>query len=416
MCFDGTWATAEGGKEVTNVVKLLRSIENVTDDGISQFVGYEPGVGSEPGNGIGGGAFGSGLDRILISGYRFLANNYLPGDEIYIFGFSRGAYTARSLAGLIGLAGMLRPSSLGHVLEGVIEIYRSDDSREDKRLQLQQIGSNERYADVSIRCVGVWDTVGSLGVPGQWWGGTTIGKKYNFHDVSLSPSVEVALHALAIDEKRSAFPPTLWDRDAQAQPVSGQIVEQVWFAGVHSNVGGSYGDAMLSDIALDWMVKRVKAHTALKFDEQCISDFIYPKGRAIESCVAGKGVESRTLLYSVTLSRVYPFLRTINGIKTPTKGADRFIRDNVPQSLSRRNAAAKGLETVNEAIHISVLDRWRLPAVEHDAPETRAGDQQPYRPKNLAAVVDEAKKDPSSATPVVGWDGNIIAPEEVDWP
>ncbi|QIB53310.1 DUF2235 domain-containing protein [Pseudomonas sp. OIL-1] len=414
LCLDGTWNSNDKSDTITNVVKLLRSIPAVSSDGISQIVYYDRGVGTSRGEKIVGGFSGAGLDANVIDGYRFLGNNYQPGDEIYIFGFSRGAYTARSLAGLVDLAGVLHPSCLGRQLDQLLDIRRSDTEAEHKRNGIARIPAIQRHEQVSIKCIGVWDTVGSLGIPGDWARHKSFSSRWYFHDVHLGPHVQVALHALAIDEKRAAFPPTLWEKPINEPLPPGQVVEQVWFPGVHSNIGGSYADSRLSDITLDWMIKRLRAHTNLELADVVLD----PASRTIEDCIKGKGIESRTLLYRAMLSNTFPYLRTICNVLTPATGKiDGLIRNNVNPLHSRRNIPKEGEQTVNERLHISALQRWQLKHVEHDAPERRPIPPTPYRPPNLTEVIKQIRAHPAAATvPVVGWDGELIAPEQAPWP
>ena len=124
LCLDGTWNSNDKSDKVTNVVKMLRSVPAVDSQGVSQLLYYGRGVGTGSGDKLRGGFSGAGLDDNIIDGFRFLGNNYNPGDEIFIFGFSRGAYTARSLAGLINTAGILQPNCLGRALDDLITIYR----------------------------------------------------------------------------------------------------------------------------------------------------------------------------------------------------------------------------------------------------------------------------------------------------
>ncbi len=127
-CFDGTWNAPDKGANPTNVVKMVRTIRNVDDDGVTQVTFYDKGVGTAGGTDkFVGGGLGVGLTANVVDGYRFFANNYVPGDELYIFGFSSGAYTARSLAGLIGIAGLLDPTELGESMTKVKDIYRDPD-------------------------------------------------------------------------------------------------------------------------------------------------------------------------------------------------------------------------------------------------------------------------------------------------
>lgn len=405
LCMDGTWNSNDKSDKVTNVVKLLRAIPSKDAHGVSQILYYGRGVGTGRGEKISGGFSGAGLDANIIDGYRFLGNNYHPGDEIYIFGFSRGAYTARSLAGLINLAGILQPTCLGGVLDHVIKIYRSDQN--DKHTAISQLDGLQRHEQVKIKCIGVWDTVGSLGIPGDWAKQLSFASRWYFHDVHLGPHVDVALHALAIDEKRGAFPPTLWERPKDEAPRPHQTVEQVWFAGVHSNIGGSYSDDRLSDITLDWMIKRLRALTDLSIRDVALN----PDNGNMESCIRGKGIESRTPLYLT--SYPYPYLRTLCNVLTPPIGKfDGFIRNTLTPNNSRRNTPMANEETINECLHISALQRWQLENVLHDVGEDKDKPLKPYRPPNLAAVIQQARSEP---VPVIGWDGELIAPENIKW-
>ena len=399
VCFDGTWNTPDSGAEPTNVVKLLRAVRARDDSGVTQVAFYDKGVGTAGFCDSISGALGNGLTENVIDGYRFLGNNYLPGDEIYIFGFSRGAYTARSLAGFIKLVGMVSPNHMGRKLLAALDVYRNKDLDHTAKAEAIQALKLERYEDVPIRCVGVWDTVGSLGIPGDL-GRRRLGDRFYFHDVQLSPGVDVALHAVAIDEKRSQFAPTLWVSPDGRPSKSGQIVEQVWFPGVHSNVGGSYKDAGLSDIALDWMVKRVQKHTHLAFDPDYLTQNCAPNAN-------GAGYESRSALYLT--SKVYPYQRLIGQTVPQEGGVGEWVRTTI-KSFDRRNIIPDGLQTINETVHISALERWRCAVVPHDCPEDSNCKPQPYRPVNLKAVI-EAHHAGHGDVPVVGWDG-----EKMPWP
>lgn len=406
VCFDGTWNTPDKGAKPTNVVKMVRAVRSRGDDGASQLVFYDKGVGS--GRGMDkylGGIFGLGLTENVIDGYRFVANNYEAGDEIYIFGFSRGAYTARSLAGLIGLAGILTPANLGNDLTKAIDIYREKNvDRAEKLRRIDALGFEERRA-ARIRCVGVWDTVGSLGIPGDR-GRTFLGGKYYFHDVELGDYVDVALHAVAVDEKRSAFSPTLWV-NKNGEPLNeNQIVEQVWFAGAHSNVGGSYNDSTLSDIAFDWMVKRISAHTDLALHNP---DANSPALRN----AAGRSIDSRSALYFV--SSRFPYQRIINGCIPDGGGFGEWFRRKFPK-YDRRNIPPDNLKTVNERLHVSVLERWNQDEVLHDCKDDKDTCKVPYRPVTLGAVI--AAHHAGQGMPVVGWDGQVMNPPDAAevWP
>jgi len=194
-----------------------------------------------------------------VDAYRFLVDNYEEGDELYFFGFSRGAFTARSVAGLVRNSGILRRENQGRVPDA----YRLYRSEEDKPRGITSTLFRSAYSyEPDIRFVGVWDTVGALGIPPagpRFLRGLTkrFNKRWAFHDTDLSTHVRAAFQALAIDEQRSAFKPTLWHK----QPDAGdQVLEQVWFAGVHCNVGGGFADTSLSDLALLWMVQKAQEH------------------------------------------------------------------------------------------------------------------------------------------------------------
>ena len=268
ICADGTWNRADdddhGPETPTNVVKLARAILPVAADGTSQITYYHTGIGTHDGaDRIVGGAFGEGLVTTILDCYRFLVNNYVPGDELYFFGFSRGAYTVRSLAGLIRNSGLLRLEHAGLESEA-FSLYRDRDPDRHPNSESAR-AFREQYAhDVRITCVGVWDTVGALGIPVSLFKQFTH-RRHAFHDVTLSSRIENAFHALAIDERRKPFAPALWEQPVE--DLNRTWLEQAWFAGVHSNVGGGYPDAGLSDQSFRWMVERVKARCGLEFDD-----------------------------------------------------------------------------------------------------------------------------------------------------
>ena len=211
LCCDGTWNRADAGSSATNVVRMVRCISASAEDGTPQIVRYHAGVGT--GNILDkvlGGSFGVGLGSNLRDAYAFLVNNYLPGDEIFLFGFSRGAYTARCLAGLIGVLGMLHPREMGRFAEAW-RWYQLPGAERDPKALDQCFPLRER--DVPIRCIGVWDTVGALGVPTnrltKYW--QPCAATYRFYNSTLGNHVKYAFHALAIDERRGPFQPVLWN-------------------------------------------------------------------------------------------------------------------------------------------------------------------------------------------------------------
>jgi uncharacterized protein (DUF2235 family) len=276
---DGTWNRPDQvhGDEVTpsNVTKLALGVAD-DDGGTEQRVFYERGVGTGGAvDRLGGGALGIGLSDNVLAPYRYLVQHYVPGDDLYLFGFSRGAFTARSLAGLIGNCGILKPEHLGAV-DDAFALYRArakstrPDSNEARLFRRAyshreepRKGEHRFVPDrTPIRFLGVWDTVGALGVPipapVPKWARAYLSRRWSFHDVQLGSHVWHAVHALAIDERRRPFEPTPFERQKDAPPT--QTIEQVWFAGVHSDVGGGYPDPRLADITLLWMADRAAAH------------------------------------------------------------------------------------------------------------------------------------------------------------
>jgi len=263
VCCDGTWNTADQARSgracPTNVTKLALCIAAEDSAGVHQRVYYHDGVGTSRRERLTGGAFGVGLGRNVFDAYRFLIDSYEPGDELYFFGFSRGAFTARSLAGLVRNCGILRQEDASRIDEAWA-LYRSSA---DKPSGVASTLFRRAYShEPRIHFIGVWDTVGALGVPvlGPRWLKPVVkwlNHRWEFHDTKLSTWVDGAFHALAIDERRAAFEPTLWHQ----QPSAGhQELKQVWFTGVHCDIGGGYPDTSLSDIALLWMAARAREY------------------------------------------------------------------------------------------------------------------------------------------------------------
>lgn len=255
VCCDGTWNVPDQASP-TNVVKLALAVSERDKSGIEQRVFYHQGVGTTRGERIRGGSFGLGLSRDVRDCYRFLCENYDPGDELYFIGFSRGAFTARSTAGLVRNSGVLRRENLDK-LSDAFALYRKRGENSHPRGTGAKLFRRNFSHEPRVRFIGVFDTVGALGVPLKGLRiAALINRRWQFHDTALSSQVERAHHALAIDEKRGPFQPTLWDRQESDQK---QFVEQVWFAGVHSDVGGGYPDCALAEIPLLWMADRAAA-------------------------------------------------------------------------------------------------------------------------------------------------------------
>jgi len=274
ICTDGTWSTIltsdRRGFSPTNVTKMARILKTTKD----QLVYYDRGVGTGGFfDRILGGAGGHGLFKNVKQAYRFLVENYREGDRICIFGFSRGAYTARSLAGLVTAVGILRKKYLADI-DSAFRLYRKP--RKFGNI-LNDYRQNFCYPDNAVLFVGVWDTVGTLGIPVSGLRLLTAWR-YKFHNTRLSPYVLNAYHAIALDEKRIPFRPTLWLAENLSK---NQKVEQRWFPGTHSNIGGGYQDAGLSDTAFMWMLEKLKdtlhrAGQPLAVDNKYIRRHIHP--------------------------------------------------------------------------------------------------------------------------------------------
>jgi len=267
VCCDGTWNTPtemdHGLPSPTNVVKLYNAL--LRDD--TQLAYYHPGVGTGKSwwNHIAGGSTGEGLDQNIMSAYRWLAGQYVPDDHIFLFGFSRGAYTVRSLGGLITKCGLIDlsvvhddPDELWKRVREVFAAYRKGiEFANRKGYAFHNVQSGQPTKETTrIHFIGVWDTVGALGIPDDLalLGLFDNADRYRFHDTALSRMVSYARHAVALDEKRASFAPTLWSTvDATTD------TRQIWFPGVHGDVGGGYLETGLSDGALDWMMTEAAA-------------------------------------------------------------------------------------------------------------------------------------------------------------
>lgn len=274
VCCDGTWNTPdqrEGGVPTpTNVVRFYNAVADADAQGNAQLKYYHPGVGTDDNwwDRLAGGGVGVGLGRNVMSGYRWLAGQYVRGDRIYVLGFSRGAYTVRSLAGMISSCGLLDVRGLAdselwrRVNRAYSQGYRGRKPREDWAGDWAFHGSGTPRS-VRVFFVGVWDTVGALGIPNDMAILNLLDdtRKYEFHDTELSPKIANARHAVALDETRASFAPTLWTAGANRKDV-----KQVWFPGVHSDVGGGYPETGLSDGALKWMMDEA-SDLGLGFDE-----------------------------------------------------------------------------------------------------------------------------------------------------
>ena len=246
-CADGTWNDTTTN---TNVYKIFKAMHFTAE----QCPIYDDGVGTD-GNPIIhllGGAFGEGLNGKIRDGYTRISHLYEHGDQIFLFGFSRGAFTARCLGGMIVACGLPTQNTDDNLTALAFSAYRERDAAK-KQQKLASLKQKYAVENVEITMIGVWDTVGSLGIPAIFGGIDAL--RYGFLDTNLHPCVKNAYHALAIDERRSEFPATLWT----SPPSPGQTIEQVYFTGVHCDVGGGYPETGLSDITLGWMMTKAKA-------------------------------------------------------------------------------------------------------------------------------------------------------------
>lgn len=283
---DGTWnwpdqKTVDGRPCPTNVLKLFEATMPYDQHGNPQIVHYIEGVGTRWQERLRGGGFGYGISNNIKNAYCFIVSNYEPRDEIFLFGFSRGAYAVRSIAGMIRNVGVLKRDKL-HLVNEAFQRYvnRSEKWHPNSKLS-KNFREENTHQNETIRFLGVWDTVGALGAPFGTVLGWIVGKlfKSRFHDVKLSSIIESAYHALSIDERRWPFRPTLWKLNDKHLEKNAQDIanghppayEEKWFPGVHSNVGGGYPNTGLSDCALEWMVGRAQNH-GLNVDINLISN------------------------------------------------------------------------------------------------------------------------------------------------
>lgn len=263
ICSDGTWNRPEklnAKSYPTNVLKFARGIAPKDDNNTKQIVFYDWGIGSYH-DSVQGGAFGKGLEKNVMDGYRFIMHNYESGDEIYLFGFSRGAYTVRSLCGLLNNCHILKNEN-SHMVEEAFALYKNPKYSPNGTYSNDWKSTNSITNSGHVTFIGVWDTVGAMGLPFSLFG--LIEDKHLFYDRKLGSNIKTARHALSLDENRKDFEPTIWE------PKEGTDLKQVWFAGCHSDVGGSYppdkDKTYLSDIPMMWLIKEAN-EKGLKFEE-----------------------------------------------------------------------------------------------------------------------------------------------------
>ncbi|UZE94792.1 phospholipase effector Tle1 domain-containing protein [Alkalimarinus alittae] len=339
ICCDGTWNKPDS--EPTNVVQLARGVLPFANN-CHQVVFYDQGVGTEGFfDKYIGGAFGVGVAKNILDAYRFIVHNYQVGDEIFCFGFSRGAYTVRALGGLLNTIGLLPKGRLENLPEAYT-YYRTHPEERDANA----------YQDCfrpDIKMMGVWDTVGALGSPTPLLGKLAKRRWIGFFDTSISAYIKNAYHALAIDEKRQPFKADLWTGNINDD----QCVEQRWFPGVHSNVGGGYEDTGLSDLALFWMVGKAE-QLGLGFDAAFI--------QSLRPHFNGELYDSFTSVY-----HLFENINGASGVRTIEGEKDNppinvridhsvYLRTNIVADYQPQNLLEKHLE---EEMHFTMAVQHR---------------------------------------------------------
>lgn len=290
----------------SNIVILAKIISSFGKDGIPQIVFYDAGVGTTDSrlHNLRGGALGAGLDRNIQDLYTFLCLNYNDGDEVLLFGYSRGAYTVRSLVGMINQAGLVRRGHIDYVKEAY-ELYRSDanaDSNECKAFRGAHGGR------INITCLVCFDTVGSLGIPktARWpISMFSNPKRYCFHDTELSDIVENAIHAMAIDEDRRGFEPTPMNANRLR---GGAQVTQKYLPGYHGGVGGgSLYEKPLSENSLWFVIEEIERRgIQIGFDVS--------RSKEIAVTVEPRPVPRMLSVYTVTKTLSGKFIRPVESL------------------------------------------------------------------------------------------------------
>ena len=332
ICADGTWNRPEKNLKEdfpTNVLRLSRAIKPFGKNDVPQQVFYDWGIGSYYGK-VSGGVTGKGIQKNVMDAYRYIVQNYSPKSEIWLFGFSRGAYTVRSLCGLINNCGVLKKDN-AKLIETAFTLYKKPGKRNSPKGE-NSVKFRKEYSHSSreVHFVGVWDTVGALGIPISFLG--FLDEKDEFYDTKLGKNVRVARHALAIDEIREDFEPSIWKERPNLD------LKQVWFSGAHADVGGSQkpdsDGSMIADIPLNWMIQEAAAN-----------------GLAIEPHIKKE-------LTANSSAKIHPSRRKFYRLKR------KFFR-----------VIAHGRSDL--LIHNSVKERW-------DSDDR-------YRPKNLKKYIDDNK-------------------------
>lgn len=358
LFLDGTWNTTNDN---TNVWRL----KSLCTQSAAQKVYYSAGVGTQKGEKVTGGAFGIGINEEVIAAYEWLSENYEQDAKIFIFGFSRGAFTARSLAGFVAKCGLLKPGSPVSMTQ-LYDRYRKGTATSILTLQHAQQGLSledrwlKKYSlPIPVWFQGVWDTVGTLGVPLPCVPHVSR-HDFDFLETDLHISQTHAYHALAIDEHREAFKPTLWSKvtptaaGAAAGPGPRDFahVEQRWFVGAHANVGGGYPNDLIAQAPLKWLMGKSAQHE-LEFKTTVDLD------EGVNTCPVRDSLAEMA-----------------HGIYEVLTFGKHYYR---PIGEDPKETGSGTVSVINESIDASVFVRWKAIST--------------YRPRNLQEWADRLKVD-----------------------
>jgi hypothetical protein len=408
VCCDGTWMDSDGDYQTpSNVTRIARAIPPAGVDTtttphspIHQVVFYQNGIGTGDNslyNKFVGGATGAGLAEHIREAYSWVAQNYHPGDEIFVIGFSRGAFTARSVSSLINAVGLLTSEGLQYFVQ-VFEDWEFQEKKDyvtkwpnlpfvghkppvtDPHYQQQLIDKKLTRPNIKIKCVAVWDTVGGLGIPMIGLLPQPPSTDFAFVDTRVESNIEYAFQALALDEHRRAYSPTIWDWP-HVQPNDLKVLKQTWFPGVHSDIGGSYDDTALANLTLAWMVSQLDPILTINHDY--VMSLVEPGRRGIRGHMTFRPdgtaatVENTQLhLRPWGLGKIHnsmSFFYSLGGSRNRTPGAYRRqesanqhgtlvwilvgLGHRVLKLLGRPEPSMPKLHKTNETIHSSVRIR-----------------------------------------------------------
>jgi len=377
ICLDGTWNTKTSRRSDTNVAKFSDLISAADAHGVRQIVHYVQGIASTPGERAQflKGAVGYGVSNRIDKAFEHLSTDYEPGDDVFLFGFSRGAFEARRLSGFISLFGIAK-SGTDFPFAKAWEIYRQSARKRDERAIAELRGL--AHYPVRIKCVGVWDTVGNLGNPFFTTG--LFGRRFSLPNTHPVEGLEVGLHALSVDELRGPFRPTLWTLPEGGALPPNQTIEQVWFPGTHCDVGGGFRETALSDIALRWMAERATATTGLAFNSEALAATTRPDPLGPQHGSAHGWI--------FFWSGLFPFVRLV---KQTVEAIPAWRRRLI--GTWRSGKLPKGEVSINESVHDSVTQRYGRRVIELAPVSSRSIT---YLPDNLAPVLPPPEAPPAA--------------------